>query len=952
MKTSLRLSIATFGLATFNLSAATLLVSLESTNPVAPFATWATAANVIQDAVDAAQAGDTVLVTNGVYAVGSREVSVLDTNQEPPVVVGTGLSRVVVTNSIRLESVNGPLVTTIRGEQITDEWGRIVGLRCVYLGTNAVLSGVTLTNGWAGWGRSGGGVYSEPSAVVTNCTLTGNTAHGGGGANGGTLYNCTLTDNGAGAWGKGTQAAGAGGGALGCTLYNCHVTSNYSSDGDFTAGLGGGAADCTLYNCTLTGNSTLGYSRGGGASGSTLYNCTLTGNSTDYGGGGANSCWLYNSTLTGNSAQRWGGGAYGCTLFNCVLSGNSVSEYGGGGAAYSTLYNCIAYYNTAPIGANYFTGVNDHGEDVSTLLCHSCTTPLPTNGLGNIDADPRFVNAAAGDFRLREDSPCIDAGTNLSSLIQTDIEGQFRPQDGNKDGVAAFDIGAYEFRPSPVTLYVSLQSTNPVAPFATWETAANVIQDAVDAAKARDTVLVTNGVYAVGSRDGNRVAVTNAIRLESVNGPQVTTVVGSTVVTTNEHGEDVREGGRCVYLGTNAVLSGFTLRGGSIGGGNGGGVYSESASTVTNCILSGNSNHAWVTGADAYGGGAYGGTLYNCLLTGNTASSSSGYARGGGAYNCTLYRCTLTDNRACFGGGAASCTLFDCTVTDNSVVCPHICDGAYNGSGAYESTLYDCTVTANASVGASDSTLYNCTITGNEGVGASHSTLYNCTITGNAGGGVETTLLYNCTVTGNAGGGVKAAWGYSEGSTAFNSILYYNSGGNFDEGTALNFCCTTPRPTNGVGNITGSALFMDMAAGDFRLREDSPCIDAGTNLLGVAFTDPSGGDLVAYAHDATDILGNTRFIDGNGDGTVAWDIGAYEFNSFKPPRFAVHPQRTAEGWTLNITGPQNKWVHLQRSGNLMDWEEVWSGWMGTEGAHQCNDGDTGQKVMFYRVVVP
>ncbi len=35
-----------------------------------------------------------------------------------------------------------------------------------------------------------------------------------------------------------------------------------------------------------------------------------------------------------------------------------------------------------------------------------------------------------------------------------------------------------------------------------------------------------------------------------------------------------------------------------------------------------------------------------------------------------------------------------------------------------------------------------------------------------------------------------------------------------------------------------------------------------------------------------------------------------------------------------------------------DWEDIWSGWMGAEGVHQCNDGDMGQKVMFYRVAVP
>jgi hypothetical protein len=194
-------------------------------------------------------------------------------------------------------------------------------------------------------------------------------------------------------------------------LNKCHLTHNTSGR------LGGGACGGTLYNCVLTDNSATGeYGAGGGACGSTLYNCTLS----------------------GNSAQ-WGGGVCGGTLYGWVGS--------------STLYNCILYYNTSPNGANYFTGIYPLDDELaSTLLHYSSTTPLPTNGIGNIDADPLFVNAAAGDFRLRPDSPCIDAGTNLSSLFQTDIEGQFRPQDGNKDGVAVFDIGAYEFDPASMQL--------------------------------------------------------------------------------------------------------------------------------------------------------------------------------------------------------------------------------------------------------------------------------------------------------------------------------------------------------------------------------------------------------------------------------------------------------------------------------------------------------------------
>ena len=225
------------------------------------------------------------------------------------------------------------------------------------------------------------------------------------------------------------------------------------------------------------------------------------------------------------------------------------------------------------------------------------------------------------------------------------------------------------------------------------------------------------------------------------------------------------------------------------------------------------------------------------------------------------------------------------------------------------------------------------------------STLYNCLVTDNEGG--SSGVFYNCTVVGN-NGGVSG--------TFFNSILYYNSGSNYSAGATLNYCLTTPLPTNGVGNITGPPLFMDMASGDYRLWEGSPCIDAGMNLMGLAivpWTDPDSGNttLLPYTYDPIDILGNTRFIDGNGDGIVAWDIGAYEFNSFKPPRFTTTPQLTTNGWTLNVTGPTNKWVSVQRSSDLKNWAEIWSGWMESEGIQPVTDGDTSQTMMFYRVAV-
>ena len=54
---------------TGNAPAATRYVWQSSPSPAAPYTNWATAAHVIQDAVDAAQTGDTVLVAGGVYAI-------------------------------------------------------------------------------------------------------------------------------------------------------------------------------------------------------------------------------------------------------------------------------------------------------------------------------------------------------------------------------------------------------------------------------------------------------------------------------------------------------------------------------------------------------------------------------------------------------------------------------------------------------------------------------------------------------------------------------------------------------------------------------------------------------------------------------------------------------------------------------------------------------------------
>ncbi|HXR47276.1 MAG TPA: choice-of-anchor Q domain-containing protein [Candidatus Limnocylindrales bacterium] len=848
MKTKLYLLVAGMFLAATSSALATVrYVNVNNADPTPPYTNWASAATNIQDAVDAAGVGDEIVVTNGTYT---------------PVKVNTPLT---------LQSVNGPGVTIIDGGGTAS---------CVYLATNALVVGFTLTNGVA---SSGGGVYCESSsAVLTNCVLTGNYAQG--------YWVGFLLGR--------TWVPGIGGGAYGGTLNNCTLTGNSAYDG----GGGAGAYGSTLNNCTLTGNSA---GAGGGACGDpnvpcTLNNCTLTGNSATI-GGGASDCTLNNCTVTGNSASNWGGGACACTLNNCTVTGNSATY--GGGARSCTLNNCIVYFNSDPNGGNY---------DASSTLNYCCTTPVPTNGVGNISADPQLASAS----HLSALSPCIGAGS-ATYANGTDIDGEAwanPPSIGCDEyhagavtgplmvsltatftnvvpgfpvGLTAFiagrtDLSVWDFGDGFVAVtepytshawtapgdylvslwafndsypegvsatvtvhvveklyYVALTSSNPVVPYTSWATAATNIQDAVDVVSvAGATILVTNGTYGAGGRttpsprDGatNRVVVDKPLTVRSVNGPGVTVIQGQMPNATNGFT-------RCVYLTDGATLVGFTLTNGLAG--LGGGVYCESTSAVlSNCVLSGNSATEYYGGVEE-GGGACGGTLNNCTLTGNSA-----FDDGGGASDCTLNNCTLTGNSANsgFGGGASGCTVNNCALTGNSA--------EYSG-GAYGGTLNNCALTGNlAEYGG--------------GTGA-YTTLNNCTLTGNSafddGGGACGATLNNCTLTGNsASDGGGAAWG-----TLNNCIVYYNSaaqGANYCPspygGGVLTYCCTTPMPTNGVGNITNTPLFVDYAGGNLRLQSNSPCINSGNN---------------AYVIGSTDLDGNPRIV----FGTV--DIGAYEYQT-------------------------------------------------------------------------
>lgn len=518
-----------------------------------------------------------------------------------------------------------------------------------------------------------------------------------------------------------------------------------------------------------------------------------------------------------------------------------------------------------------------------------------------------------------------------------------------------------------VTFYVDLNSTNPTPPYSNWNTAATNIQEAIDTAVDGDQILVTNGVYQTGigiayhyfsGVMSNRVAVTKAVTVKSVNGPAVTIIKGYQVPGTTNDASAVR----CVYLTNNATLIGFTLTNGatrpyagSSAAQTGGGVYCASVSaTVSNCVLVGNA-------AGYEGGGAGGGTLNNCVIEGNSARFGGGAAEavlnncvltnnqattsGGGASFCFATNCTLVNNLAGSGGGDRGSTLVNCLLANNQAITNG--GGSLHGSvPAVGSLLINCTLKNNSAGnlggGADGCPLINCVLTQNSalnGGGTYYCDMWNCLVTSNTaavGAGADSSMMANCTVTANH---ASQSVGGVNGCTLMNCIVYYNSA-TFSPDNSGSSIYSSCLPL--TGSITNEPLFANQAGGDYRLQSNSPCINSGNNIYNTNSLDLDGNprvmagtmDLGAYEFQtpasilsyawaqqyglATD--GSADFTDPDGDGLNSWQewvAGTIPIDASSVLKMFSPTNRAAGGLRVSWQSVSGKNYFLQRATNLM-----------------------------------
>ncbi|MFQ6034655.1 MAG: S8 family serine peptidase [Sedimentisphaerales bacterium] len=405
----------------------------------------------IQAAINDAQDGDTVWVADGRYiGEGNYELDFKG-------------------KAITVRSENGPENCIIDCQR----YGRGFHFHNAE-DANSVLDGFTIKNGYAE--RFGGGIRCTASSpTIINCIVTRNSAkdYGGGMYNcynsNPTIIDCTFRANSS----ESLSILGNGGGMANYsnsspTIINCSFVGNsvsYSGGGMYNHK----NSNPVITNCIFRDNSA---GRSGGAmsnwhsSSPILTNCSFNWNRSADGGGGM--CNYYNSNpiikntiFSHNSAEKFGGGIKNYesspSLLNCTISANRAEFTGGiwnGPGSGSQLSNCILWANSDSAGmdesaqilfceAELRCAARGSSNDETSVEIPAGQGPINycciqgwtgrLGGIGNMVAEPYFVDAENEDYHLKSEawrwdnergrwhydeltSPCIDAGNPGSAL--------------------------------------------------------------------------------------------------------------------------------------------------------------------------------------------------------------------------------------------------------------------------------------------------------------------------------------------------------------------------------------------------------------------------------------------------------------------------------------------------------------------------------------------------------
>jgi polymorphic membrane protein len=361
-----------------------------------------------------------------------------------------------------------PLITIVgagEGTTFVDSNGgdRVLA---VAAGRRAAISGLTIRHGRLSGAGSGGGIYNAGILKLTQVTLLDNRAYFGGGITNSsgtlTITRCTFNSN----------QANYGG-----AIYNPSGTLSViqSTIGGNTAIQGGGilnssAPTALVLQTTISSN--LATSDGGGIYNSgqlAVVNSTISQNSANNNGGGIFNSGgafsvinLYSSSVVFNLADAdadvnggTGGGIWNSaggtfTLRHTLVAGNTATDPQAG---YDDATGVFDAYGWNLFWVVSGATINTFGSTWGTLSSLADIGPLQNNGGPTLTHALQASSNPIGNPIDAGGLPaaCID---NNSNPLTTDERGFPRTVDGDGDGVARCDIGAFEFK-SSLTLKIT-----------------------------------------------------------------------------------------------------------------------------------------------------------------------------------------------------------------------------------------------------------------------------------------------------------------------------------------------------------------------------------------------------------------------------------------------------------------------------------------------------------------